>query len=75
VSPAEHLTRLAWEGAARRYPHGIPEKVRGLIAYELQLIAELNYEPYFLTVWDLVRFARSRDILCQTTNTAASVPA
>ncbi len=56
----------------RRYPTGIPDKVRGLIEHELQLIAELRYEAYFLTVWDLVRFARSRNILCQGRGSAAN---
>ncbi|MDE3117365.1 MAG: PHP domain-containing protein, partial [Pseudomonadota bacterium] len=46
------LERLAWEGAATRYPNGPPEKVRAQIAHELALIGELNYAPYFLTVWD-----------------------
>ena len=64
-TPLEHLTRLTWEGAQRRYPAGIPDKVRGLVEHELQLIGQLRYEAYFLTVWDLVRFARSRQILCQ----------
>ena len=68
----EHLKRLTWEGAHRRYPAGLPERVRGLIEHELQLIEELRYEAYFLTVWDLVRFARGRDILCQGRGSAAN---
>ncbi len=72
MTPLEHLTRLTWEGAKQRYPDGIPDKVRGLIEYELKLIAELRYEAYFLTVWDLVRFARERDILCQGRGSAAN---
>ena len=52
-------------GARRRYPGGVPDKVRRLLEHELQLIDELRYEAYFLTVWDLVRFARRRGILCQ----------
>jgi error-prone DNA polymerase len=71
-TPLEHLTRLTWEGACGRYPAGIPDKVRQLVEHELQLIAELHYEAYFLTVWDLVRFARSRDILCQGRGSAAN---
>ena len=63
---------LTTDGAHRRYPHGIPEKVGRLIDHELQLIEELHYEAYFLTVWDLVRFARSRDILCQGRGSAAN---
>ena len=68
----EHLGRLTWEGAAGRYPAGVPESVRRLVEHELELIAELEYEPYFLTVWDLVRFARSRGILCQGRGSAAN---
>ncbi|HXY36183.1 MAG TPA: PHP domain-containing protein, partial [Planctomycetaceae bacterium] len=72
LTPIEHLSRLAWEGAGWRYPAGIPEKIRRLIEYELVLIEELRYEAYFLTVWDLVKFARSRDILCQGRGSAAN---
>ncbi|MGE0606812.1 MAG: error-prone DNA polymerase [Pirellulales bacterium] len=71
-TPLDHLRKLTWEGAAQRYPQGLPEKVRGLLEHELALIAELHYEAYFLTVWDLVRFARSRDILCQGRGSAAN---
>ncbi|QDU37595.1 Error-prone DNA polymerase [Maioricimonas rarisocia] len=72
TTPLEHLTRLTWEGARRRYPEGIPDKVRQLVEHELELIGDLRYEAYFLTVWDLVRFARSRDILCQGRGSAAN---
>ncbi len=72
ITPGEHLARLAWAGAKDRYPRGVPEKVRGLLEHELQLIAELHYEAYFLTVWDLVRFARQRGILCQGRGSAAN---
>jgi len=68
----EYLTRLAWAGARERYPGGVPEKVRQLIEHELALIQELRYEAYFLTVWDLVRFARRRGILCQGRGSAAN---
>jgi error-prone DNA polymerase len=71
-TPLEYLTQLTWAGAARRYPYGLPEKVREQIENELQLIGDLHYEPYFLTVWDLVRFARSRNILCQGRGSAAN---
>ena len=71
-TPMEYLTRLAWEGARNRYPQGVPDKVRGLVEHELQLIEELHYEAYFLTVWDLVVFARSRGILCQGRGSAAN---
>ncbi|QDT53927.1 Error-prone DNA polymerase [Caulifigura coniformis] len=72
VTPREHLAKLSWEGARQRYPDGIPDKVRTLLEHELALIAELRYEAYFLTVWDLVRFARSRNILCQGRGSAAN---
>ena len=71
-APMEHLRRLSWAGARKRYPQGIPEKVRRLLEYELKLIEELRYEAYFLTVWDLVRFARRRGILCQGRGSAAN---
>jgi error-prone DNA polymerase len=71
-TPATHLRRLAFAGARRRYPAGVPEKVRDLIERELALIAELKYEPFFLTVHDVVRYARSRDILCQGRGSAAN---
>ena len=67
-----YLTRLTWAGARKRYPRGIPEKVRRLLEHELRLIEELRYEAYFLTVWDLVRFARRRGILCQGRGSAAN---
>ncbi len=72
TTPLKFLQKLAWDGSHRRYPHGVPEKVRQLIEHELQLIEELHYEAYFLTVWDLVRFARSRGILCQGRGSAAN---
>ena len=71
-TPLAYLTRLAWDGAAKRYPQGVPEKVRGLVKHELKLIADLRYEAYFLTVFDMVRFARSREILCQGRGSAAN---
>jgi error-prone DNA polymerase len=71
-TPFEYLTQLTWEGAAERYPAGLPEKVRHQIESELLLIGDLRYESYFLTVWDLVRFARSRNILCQGRGSAAN---
>jgi error-prone DNA polymerase len=72
LTPSEFLTRLAWEGAQERYPQDVPDKVRGLLKRELALIEELRYEAYFLTVWDLVKFARKRDILCQGRGSAAN---
>ncbi|MEO0917345.1 MAG: error-prone DNA polymerase, partial [Pseudomonadota bacterium] len=68
----ERLKRLAYEGLKWRYPSGAPEHVRKLLAHELQLIAKLKYEPYFLTVRDVVAFARSRNILCQGRGSAAN---
>ncbi len=67
-----HLTQLTWRGAQERYPQGIPPKVRELVEHELRLIEQLHYEAYFLTVWDLVRYARSRNILCQGRGSAAN---
>jgi error-prone DNA polymerase len=71
-TPAEHLADLAWRGAAKRYAGGIPERVRSLIEHELGLVVELGYEAYFLTVFDIVRFARRRGILCQGRGSAAN---
>jgi error-prone DNA polymerase len=68
----EYLTELTWAGAANRYPNGIPEKVKQLLKKELKLIGELKIEAYFLTVEDLVRYARSRGILCQGRGSAAN---
>ncbi len=72
MRPLEYLTRLAWAGARRRYAGDVPPKVRDLLEHELRLIGELHYEAYFLTVWDLVRFARRRGILCQGRGSAAN---
>jgi error-prone DNA polymerase len=68
----QYLAELAWAGANERYPSGIPKKVRGQIEHELRLIEELKIAAYFLTVYDLVRFARSRGILCQGRGSAAN---
>ncbi|RMF38068.1 MAG: DNA polymerase III subunit alpha [Planctomycetota bacterium] len=70
--PIDFLKRLTWQGAKRRYPDGVPAKIIGLLKHEMELIEELGYEAYFLTVWDLVRFARSRGILCQGRGSAAN---
>jgi len=72
MTPLEYLKRLTWQGARQRYPEGVPDKVLQLLKHELQLIGELHYEAYFLTVWDLVQFARSREILCQGRGSAAN---
>lgn len=71
-SPTSYLAQLTWTGAREHYPGGLPDKVRLQLEHELKLIRELRYEAYFLTVWDLVRFARSRDILCQGRGSAAN---
>lgn len=72
VSLIDHLRRLTWEGAKQRWPDGLPDKVLQQIRHEIKLIKELNYEAYFLTVWDMVRFARERNILCQGRGSAAN---
>jgi error-prone DNA polymerase len=69
---AQYLHEQTWQGAVKRYPAGIPENVSMQIKHELDLIAELGYETYFLTVYDLVRFAVSRQILCQGRGSAAN---
>lgn len=71
-TPQQTLKRLAWEGARERYPDGITDRVRDQIRYELELIEKLEYAPYFLTVQDIVRFARSENILCQGRGSAAN---
>ena len=72
MTPQQALEHLTWEGAAGRYPEGLPDKVRKALEHELRLIADLAYAPYFLTVHSIVRFARSRDILCQGRGSAAN---
>ena len=72
ATPASHLRQLTYEGAGRRWPDGILEKVQFQIEHELTLIAELSYEHYFLTVADIVAFARSQHILCQGRGSAAN---
>jgi len=71
-TPTSWLRALAFEGLPSRYPGGTPPKVLAQVERELALIAELQYEPYFLTVADIVRFARSRGILCQGRGSAAN---
>ena len=72
ASPQEALEHLAWQGAARRYPQGIDEAIRQSLAHEFALIAQRQYAPYFLTVHDIVRYARSQGILCQGRGSAAN---
>ena len=71
-TPQRHLEALTWAGAEQCYPGGIPAKVRRALVHELGLIAELGYAPYFLTVHDIVRFAREKGILCQGRGSAAN---
>ena len=72
LTPAQALRRLTWQGAQERYGRTIPTKVRRQLAHEFALIAEKRYEMYFLTVHDIVRFARSVHILCQGRGSAAN---
>jgi error-prone DNA polymerase len=71
-SPQEELTMLAWQGAEERYGKTLPEKTMAAIKYELKFIQEMNYAAYFLTVYDIVRFAREQKILCQGRGSAAN---
>ena len=71
-TPQKRLKRLAAEGLNWRYPAGAPKKVQSMLNHELNLIGKLKYEPYFLTVHDIVTFARSRGILCQGRGSAAN---
>ncbi|MEM9373162.1 MAG: error-prone DNA polymerase [Planctomycetota bacterium] len=72
MSTSAYLMQKAWNGADRRYPAGIPERTRNALNHELAFIEELKYESYFLTCYDIVRFARSRGILCQGRGGAAN---
>ncbi|CAO1669560.1 MULTISPECIES: error-prone DNA polymerase [unclassified Salinicola] len=71
-TPAEWLRELTAQGCARRWLNGVPEKTAAQIDYELALIEELGYEHYFLTVHDIVDFARRQHILCQGRGSAAN---
>ncbi|WP_369062246.1 error-prone DNA polymerase [Caulobacter sp. 73W] len=72
MTAQQTLEALTWEGAARRYPYGLPDKVAAALRHELTLIERLDYAPYFLTVNSIVRYARSQDILCQGRGSAAN---
>jgi error-prone DNA polymerase len=77
TAPQEHLEKLVWEGAARHFPDGVPAKVEQTIRDELAFVGKRNYAPYFLTVHDIVRWARNPDdggvpILCQGRGSAAN---
>jgi DNA-directed DNA polymerase III PolC len=72
ATPESHLRALTMRGCAERWPAGVPAAVRENIEHELRLIAELKFEPFFLTVHDVVQYARSRGILCQGRGSAAN---
>lgn len=71
-TPTSQLRKLTYEGVPRRFKDGLPDKVREQIEHELALIQQLDYERYFLTVADIVRWARAQDILCQGRGSAAN---
>ena len=72
-TPSETLERLTWDGARKRYPEGISEKVKKQIGYELNLIRNKEYAPYFLTVYKIIQHARHElKILCQGRGSAAN---
>ena len=72
LPPQAELERLTREGAKDRFPDGVPDKVEKIIRHELGIINQLNYARYFLTVHDIMQFARSRQILCQGRGSAAN---
>ena len=72
LTPQEYLVRESLAGAQRRYPPGVPDKVAKQLAHEIDLVGRLGYAPYFLTVYDIVRFAKSQEILCQGRGSAAN---
>ena len=71
-TPQQTLEGRVAEACARRFPRGTPPDIQGRIAHELRLIERLDYAPYFLTVNEVVRFARDQDILCQGRGSAAN---
>ncbi|MEO6327292.1 MAG: error-prone DNA polymerase [Ginsengibacter sp.] len=71
-TPQEEITFLAWQGAKQIFGETIPEKISTAINHELRFIKEMNYAAYFLTVYDIVRFARQQEILCQGRGSAAN---
>jgi error-prone DNA polymerase len=72
LNAQERLEKLTWEGGAKRYPEGLPDNVATQLRHELNLIERMEYAPYFLTVESIVRFARSKGILCQGRGSAAN---
>ena len=71
-TPQQHLEETTWKGAEWRYPQGVPSQVQSLLRKELRLISKLRYAPYFLTVYDIVAWARKENILCQGRGSAAN---
>jgi error-prone DNA polymerase len=71
-TPQQEITHLAWKGATEIFGDSLPEKVVAAIKHELFFIEQMNYASYFLTVYDIVRFARSKNILCQGRGSAAN---
>jgi len=71
-TPQEELTFLAWEGAKQLFGEAIPDKIKSSIVYELNFMEQMNYAEYFLTVYDIVRYAREQGILCQGRGSAAN---
>jgi error-prone DNA polymerase len=71
-TPQQELEMLTWQGADEKFNGSIPKKIAQTIRYELDFMEQKNYAAYFLTVYDFVRFARSRDILCQGRGSAAN---
>lgn len=71
-TPQQELTYLSWQGAKEMFGEEIPEKISANISYELKFMEEMNYASYFLTVYDIVKFARSKGILCQGRGSAAN---
>ena len=71
-NPQQELTYLAWKGAKERFPEGLSPEMAEKIIYELKFMKEMNYASYFLTVYDIVRFAREQNILCQGRGSAAN---
>ncbi len=72
TTPREKLRELVEQGIERRYPAGIPDDIRAQTEHELELINRLDYASYFLTIWEIVWFARGQDILCQGRGSAAN---
>ncbi len=72
LTPTQALLQLVSEETAQRYPQGVPGRIKAWLDKELRLIKECNYEMFFLTVHDIVRFARSKNILCQGRGSAAN---